>query len=104
MNNSMKNPAEMVAWGLTDKDMQKYLESIPYKNTNAWTAFVQKIRDILGLSPKQDTVLSEILRVSDEILSTDVEQVSSVIDDIVRKQNYKGGKVLNSLRSKLNNV
>jgi hypothetical protein len=100
----MENPAEMVAWGLTDKDMQKYLESIPYKNTNAWTAFVQKIRDILGLSPKQDTVLSEILRVSDEILSTDVEQVSSVIDDIVRKQNYKGGKVLNSLRSKLNNV
>ena len=104
MNNSMENPAEMVAWGLTDKDMQKYLESIPYKNTNAWTAFVQKIRDILGLSPKQDTVLSEILRVSDEILSADVGQVSSVVDDIVRKQNYKGGKVLNSLRSKLNNV
>ena len=84
--------------------MQKYLESIPYKNTNAWTAFVQKIRDILGLSPKQDTVLSEILRVSDEILSADVGQVSSVVDDIVRKQNYKGGKVLTSLRSKLNNV
>jgi hypothetical protein len=104
MNNSMENPAEMVAWGLTDKDMQKYLESIPYKNTNAWTAFVQKIRDILGLSPKQDTVLSEILRVSDEILSADVGQVSSVVDDMVRKKNYKGGKVLNSLRSKLNNV
>ena len=100
----MENPAEMVAWGLTDKDMQKYLESIPYKNTNAWTAFVQKIRDILGLSPKQDTVLSEILRVSDEILSADVGQVSSVVDDMVRKKNYKGGKVLNSLRSKLNNV
>jgi hypothetical protein len=104
MNNSMATPAEMVAWGLTDRDMQKYLESISYKNTNAWIAFVQKIRDILGLSPKQDTVLSELLRVSDELLSSDVEQISSVVDDIVRKQNYKGGKVLNSLRSKLNNV
>ena len=102
MNNSMEDPSEMVAWSLTDKDMQKYLESIPYKNTNAWIAFVQKIRDILGLSPKQDTVLSEILRVSDEILSADVKQLSSFVDEVVRKQKNKGGKVLEALRRSKN--
>jgi len=104
MNNTLANGDELVSWGLTNKDMQKYLESIEYKNTNAWTAFVQKIRDILGLSPKQDTALSELLRVSDNILSADAKQLSSAVDEVVRKQNYKGGKVLNSLRSKLNNV
>jgi len=98
MNNTLANGDELVSWGLTNRDMQKYLEGIKYKNTNAWTAFVQKIRDILGLSPKQDTVLSELLRVSDNLLSADVKQLSSVVDKVVRKQNNKGGKVLSSLQ------
>ena len=100
MNNTLANGDELVSWGLTNRDMQKYLESIKYKNTNAWTAFVQKIRDILGLSPKQDTVLSELLRVSDNLLSADAKQLSSVVDEVVRKQNNKGGKVLSSLQRK----
>jgi len=102
MNNTLANGDELVSWGLTNRDMQKYLESVEYKNTNAWTAFVQKIRDILGLSPKQDTVLSELLRVSDEILSADVKQLSSVVDEVVRKQKNKGGKVLEALRRSKN--
>lgn len=98
MNNTLANGDELVSWGLTNRDMQKYLEGIKYKNTNAWTAFVQKIRDILGLSPKQDTVLSELLRVSDNLLSADAKQLSSVVDKVIRKQNNKGGKVLSSLQ------
>ncbi len=98
MNNTLANGDELVSWGLTNRDMQKYLEGIKYKNTNAWTAFVQKIRDILGLSPKQDTVLSELLRVSDNLLSADAKQLSSVVDKVVRKHNNKGGKVLSSLQ------
>ena len=95
ITNSLQDPDELVSWGLTDSGMQKYLEGIKYGNTNAWTSFVTKIREILGLSSKEDTALSELLRVSDELLSADVKQVTSVMEDLTKKNS--GGKVLKAL-------
>jgi len=102
MNNALSNPDEMVSWGLTNSEMQTYLEGIKYGSTNAWTAFVRKIREILKLSPKEDTALSELLRVSDELLNADTKQITSVIGGLTKKNS--GGKVLSSLQRKLNNV
>jgi hypothetical protein len=106
MNNSMESVDEIVAWGLTNSDMQKYLESIKYGTTNAWTAFVQQIRTILGMSAKEDTALSELLRVSDSLLSADVKQVVSALDNnITQKVKYvQGGLVLKSLKRTVTNV
>lgn len=106
MNNSMANVDEIVAWGLTNPDMQKYLETIKYGNTNAWTAFVQRIRTMLGMSAQEDTALSELLRVSDELLNADVKQVASVVESTTsqRVKNNEGGLVLKSLKRKGTNV
>lgn len=65
--NYMRDVNEVLAWTLTDRDMQAYMETVPYKGTNAWDKFVTLIRDMLGLTPKADTALSEILRVSGEL-------------------------------------
>ena len=62
-NNAFRDMDEILAWSLSNPKMQKYMESIPYKGANAWDKFVTLIRDMLGLSPKADTALSEILRV-----------------------------------------
>ena len=102
MNNALSNPDEMVAWGLTDSEMQTYLEGIKYGSTNAWTAFVRKIREILKLSSKEDSALSELLRVSDGLLTADTKQITSVIEGVTKKSS--GGKVLGSLKRKVNNV
>jgi len=98
MNNALNNPDEMVTWGLTNSEMQTYLEGIKYGSTNAWTAFVRKIREILGLSAKEDTALSELLRISDELLSADVKQITSVTEELTGGSS--SGKLLSSLKRK----
>lgn len=67
-NNAINTRDEILAWALTNKDMQSYLETIPYKNTTAWDKFTTIIRDMLGLPAKFDTALSEVLRIGGELL------------------------------------
>jgi len=59
----MRDVNEVLAWGMTNREMQSYMETVPYKGTNMWNKFVTLIRDILGLSAKADTALSELLRI-----------------------------------------
>ena len=61
--NYMRDVNEVLAWGMTNREMQNYMETVPYKGTNMWNKFVTLIRDILGLSAKADTALSELLRI-----------------------------------------
>lgn len=71
--NALKNERELVAWALTDKKMQDYLESIPYKGTaSMWDRFVQAIRELLGIDASKDTALSELLRVSYELTDSQI--------------------------------
>jgi hypothetical protein len=70
-SNALENVHEIVAWGLTDKNMQEFLESIPYKgNKTMWDSFVETMRKVLGLKANQDTALSELLSVSSSLFET----------------------------------
>ena len=73
--NAFSTPNETLAWALTDAKAQSYLESIPYKGKSAWTAFVQAIRNLLGLSPSSDTALSEVLRVAEALMSDNINEM-----------------------------
>jgi len=70
--NVLKDEDEILAWGLTDPDMQAYLESIPYKGKTAWNAFVDAIREFLGLPKAKETALSEVLAIADELFALPV--------------------------------
>lgn len=63
----MRDVDEILAWTMTDRKMQEYMESVPYKGSNLWTKFVEAVRNVLGLTPKADTALSEILRIGGEL-------------------------------------
>ena len=78
--NALQNPKEVVAWTLTNRDMQAYLETIPYKNTNTdiWSALVTAIRNFLKLPIKYDTALSEVLHLSDKLLSSDLKDLGRI--------------------------
>lgn len=69
------NPNEIVAWALTNKDMQNLLEEIPYKNKSLFDKFVEIIRNALGLSPKYDTALSEVIRITGDLINADVNEI-----------------------------
>ena len=73
LNNALTDPYEIMSWSLTNRDMQEYLESIPYKNTgiSVWSKLVQVVREFLKLPASKDTALSEVLSLTDEFLKTD---------------------------------
>lgn len=67
--NALKNPDELLAWGLTNRKVQKFMEDTNYNpktGDSLWTKFVREIRRTLGLQPQQDNALSRLLRLSDQ--------------------------------------
>lgn len=75
--NALKTTDEILAWSLTNRDMQTYMESIPYKGSNTWDKFVTLLRDMLRLPAKADTALSEIMRIGGELTSLQAKDMSS---------------------------
>ena len=74
----MRDVNEVLAWGMTNREMQDYMETVPYKSTNMWDKFVTIIRDILGLSAKADTALSELLRIGGALTELDSVELGGV--------------------------
>ena len=104
-NNAAKNAREVLAWALTDKNMQNLLAKIPYdKGTgvvgDAKTAtelafapqkdkpsllseLFDRIRKLIGMAPRSSqpeeyTAFTELLRISDSLL--DPRDVSQIVD------------------------
>lgn len=98
-NNALQNPDEVLSWTLTDPEMQQWMESVPYKNTNLWTRFVEVMRSVFGLSAKQDTALSEVLRIADTLFDTDVNE----LQDITKKAGSSLTPLSNALVNSPNN-
>jgi hypothetical protein len=67
-NNFLDNPREFITWAMTNRGAAEYLDSIPYKNTNALTAFVRALRKLFGLETTQDTALTEVIKVTEVLL------------------------------------
>ena len=73
-NNAFRNDDEVLAWALSSRDAQTYLEGIPYKAGTLWARFVSAVRNLLGLPAQADTALSEVLRVADRLMTDDAPQ------------------------------
>lgn len=68
-----KDLSEFITFGLTNREFQEFLEAIPYKTKNAWSEFVQSIRNILGLPAKSNTALSAFLQSASNVVDTGAE-------------------------------
>jgi hypothetical protein len=88
-HDSLRRMDEVISWGLTNKAMQDYLESIPYQSGTLWSEFVTAIRKMLGLDQNADTVLSEILRITDRLMDTPGGQLLAF--EMPTQTNYSGG-------------
>jgi hypothetical protein len=61
---------EMVSWSMTNADFRRVLEGIQYKGKSAFNAFVEMIRRLIGLSPKAQTALAEILSLTEQLVTS----------------------------------
>jgi hypothetical protein len=69
--NALANNHEILAWGMTNPDMQRYLQSIEYQpKQSVFGRLVDLLRGLLGLDGKYETALTELLRVSEQIMGT----------------------------------
>ena len=73
--NALDDTDELLAWALSSREMQEYLESIPYKGKTAWDGFVDAIRQFLGLPKSKETALSEVLSIADKIFESPLVEV-----------------------------
>jgi len=68
------DPKEFLAYGMTDEDMQNFLiQAHGYEeDTPFFTRFVRALRDMFGMGENDTNALSDLIVVSDSILSTRV--------------------------------
>ncbi len=77
--NPLTDPDELLAWGLTDKDMQLFLDGIKIDNQTAFTKLAEIIRKILNITTQYKTALDELIRTTESILDEDVDVVAGKI-------------------------
>lgn len=67
--NALDNSNEMLAWALSSREMQDYLNDIEYTPTQTlWGKLVDAVRVFLNLSAKDNSALAAVLRASEGIL------------------------------------
>jgi hypothetical protein len=68
---------EIMSQGNTGSNFRYILETIPYKGKSALDAFVEMVRKLIGLSPKEETALSELIRLSNKLFEGQVPMPTS---------------------------
>ena len=79
-NNALQNEHELLAWGLTNPDMQRYLDSIEYKpRQSVFGKLVELVGKLLGIEPRQNSALAELMRVSEQVFKTPLDAVQGML-------------------------
>jgi hypothetical protein len=79
MNNVLADPDELLAWGLTDKEVQAYLDDIKVGEKSVFTRLVELIRTALGLGKPYESALERLVRTSESMLDIDVDTIDSML-------------------------
>jgi hypothetical protein len=66
--NIMLNPNELMAWGLTDSEFQKFLADIKVGDKTGFSKLVEIVRQVLGLSKEYESALDNLVRTSETIM------------------------------------
>ena len=69
------NIDELMTWGLTDEDFQDYLSTIQVKGKSAFSRLVEIVKKMLNLGKVPNSAMEELVRVSDKILSTPLQEI-----------------------------
>ena len=99
---NMQNEKEMLAYGLTNKNFQDYLKSVPLQggpDKTLWDRFVSSLRKLLGIGSKEHNALSSLIELSApltqkggvERVKADLVDAHGVVDaDTVEAANAAG--------------
>lgn len=92
--NAFLNERELLAWGMTDYDMQNVLKAIPTKQGNAFTEFVAAVAKMLGVGPKDYNALRELIELTEVAIPTDVAAQQEMIGVVTGKIGEEAAPVI----------
>lgn len=79
--NTLKNPDELLAWGMTNPEFMRYLDDIPYTpKQSVFMRIVEIVRNVLGLAKNNDSALAEVLRIGDTLFETPQAEINEIFD------------------------
>ena len=96
-SNAMQNPAEIMAWGLTDAEFQKYLADIKIGDKNGFQKLVEIVRQVLGLDKDYESALDSLMKITGEMMDVslaDVEQDMKASNIPMKGIRTKGGRLV----------
>jgi hypothetical protein len=77
--NALKDADEVLAWGLTDADMQKFMASIKVGEKTLFDRFVELMRDVLGLGVDYESAMDRLVKTSDSLLDMSIDEIEGSI-------------------------
>ena len=78
-NNVLEDADELVSWGLTDKEVQAYLDDIKVGEKSVFSQLVELIRKALGLGKPYESALERLVRTSESMLDVDVDSIDAML-------------------------
>lgn len=99
--NALNDIDEMVSWGMTDEDMQKFLSEIKVGEKSVFTKLIETIRKILGLGQPYESALDRLVRTTESILDESVEVIGGQIESQGYSFGTKKGKKSSSAQQSL---
>lgn len=78
--NALANTDEILAWGLTDTDMQKFMASIKVGEKTLFDKFVELMRKVLGLDVDYESAMDRLVKTSDQLLDMSIDEVAQGIE------------------------
>jgi hypothetical protein len=77
--NALKDADEVLAWGLTDADMQKFMAGIKVGEKTLFDRFVELMRDVLGLGVDYESAMDRLVKTSDSLLDMSIDEIEGGI-------------------------
>jgi hypothetical protein len=81
--NALDSPEELLAWGIADEDMQRFLSDIKVGDKTIMDKLVELIRKMLNVTKPYLTALDQLVKTTESILDEDVNVVG---DKIIARQ------------------
>lgn len=78
-NNVLRDDDEVMAWGLTDEEVQQYYAGIKVGEKSAMSKLVDLVRQVLGLGKPYESALDRLVTVSESLLDADIETIEAVL-------------------------
>jgi hypothetical protein len=78
---ALEDAHEILAWGLTNEDVQKYMDTVMVApRVSAFTKFVTILRELVGVGPNYQSAMEQLASITEEMLDLDTLTIAKQVE------------------------